>query len=95
MWVIKSLGNFSLDKNIFDFSLLTNSEDNDFDTVQCSSEDTAIILYTSGTTGKPKGAELTHANILFNANIGKDLVNITRQIKLSCHYLYFMCMVRW
>ena len=82
MWVIKSLDSFSLDKNIFDFSLLTNSEDNDFDTVQCSSEDTAIILYTSGTTGKPKGAELTHANILFNANIGKDLVNITRTDKV-------------
>lgn len=29
--------------------------------------DAAIILYTSGTTGKPKGATLTHANILSNA----------------------------
>jgi long-chain acyl-CoA synthetase len=29
--------------------------------------DTAVILYTSGTTGKPKGAELTHSNLFVNA----------------------------
>jgi long-chain acyl-CoA synthetase len=31
--------------------------------------DTAVILYTSGTTGEPKGAELTHANLLSNVEV--------------------------
>ncbi len=32
-------------------------------------DDTAVILYTSGTTGKPKGAELTHHNLFRNADV--------------------------
>lgn len=37
------------------------------DVVPTSSEDTAVLLYTSGTTGRPKGAELTHLQLVFNA----------------------------
>ncbi len=35
-------------------------------------EDTAVILYTSGTTGSPKGAELTHFNLSRNAEIASQ-----------------------
>ncbi len=53
-------------KNVLDFNEVIKTED-DVDDVKIDSEnDLALLQYTGGTTGLPKGTELTHKNIISN-----------------------------
>ncbi len=47
-----------------------------FETVATDANDTAVILYTSGTTGTPKGAELSHVNLAMNVQICQSLMKL-------------------
>lgn len=49
-----------------------------------SGEDVACILYTSGTTGKPKGVMLTHSNILSNVDSCVQAIDVNREDVFMC-----------
>lgn len=56
------------------FDALIENESNQFNMYEYDEHDVCEILYTSGTTGKPKGAMLTHSGLYLNANAYKDIL---------------------
>jgi long-chain acyl-CoA synthetase len=59
-----------------EFEQQVGAADPDPGLADTADDDTAVILYTSGTTGTPKGAELTHANLSRNAEGSRNLFGL-------------------
>ena len=64
------------DESVSQFSDLTDNEPAQ-DSADVSEEDVAMILYTSGTTGRPKGAMLAHCNVIHSAMIYEACMELT------------------
>ncbi len=61
------------DPDVIQFQQFIAGQPQTFETRETRADDTAIILYTSGTTGQPKGAELTHLNMVVNGMVSAEL----------------------
>jgi long-chain acyl-CoA synthetase len=61
------------DRDVVTLDQLKAGHAGTFESVTTSPDDTAVILYTSGTTGQSKGAELTHGNMVINAMVSAEL----------------------
>lgn len=61
---------------IIDYSNLVNQASPEFDLIPRDFEDTAVQLYTSGTTGRPKGVLLTHKNLLSTIETFSEVIKM-------------------
>lgn len=68
-----------IDEKNLPFEEALTIEDYEHITPQADLEDTAVILYTSGTTGKPKGVMLSYKNILSNIENILKVFDISRK----------------
>ena len=57
----------------------------------CNPDDTINIQYTSGTTGNPKGAMLTHHNIVANGYYAGEGMNFTERDRLCVPVPFYHC----
>jgi long-chain acyl-CoA synthetase len=64
---------------------LMHGQPSSFATHATAPDDTAVMLYTSGTTGQSKGAELTHFNMTMNALASRDMLMPTLDSRVDAH----------
>jgi long-chain acyl-CoA synthetase len=70
--------------NIIDFNKLRETKTELLNESFVDKDRLAVILYTSGTTGHPKGAVLTHHNLICNAYDSAQAINASHKDSLVC-----------
>jgi len=70
--------------DVLDLEKVRNSDTASLARISVNPADLAVILYTSGTTGHPKGAMLTHHNLISNAASSASVIRLKRKETFIC-----------
>ena len=71
-------------EDVIDFNRLKRNPQNRLEKISPEPNDLAVILYTSGTTGYPKGAMLSHYNLISNAKDSAEAIKATYKETIIC-----------
>ncbi|MFD1204815.1 MULTISPECIES: long-chain fatty acid--CoA ligase [Sporosarcina] len=77
--------------SLSDLDSIFENDDLLFEPKKQFGDDVAVVMYTSGTTGKPKGVMLTNQNILSTATIWAEAMEITKSDRMLISTPLFHC----
>ncbi|WP_088291770.1 class I adenylate-forming enzyme family protein [Ureibacillus sinduriensis] len=70
---------------------ILSAEEADYKQVPLNPNETAVVMYTSGTTGKPKGVKLSHRNVYETAEIWSESMKMTKEDRMYICTPLFHC----